>query len=100
MNKNIISIVFVLFVVAGCTTTQKAATVGGLTGATLGGVIGHQTGGHGVAGAAIGGVVGTVGGMVVGEKMDTKFCPVGGETYPEDVQFCPKHGVELKQREK
>ena len=89
---------FVL-ILGGCTTTEKGATVGGLTGATVGGIIGHQSG-HGVAGAAIGGVVGTVGGMVVGEKLDKKFCPVGGETYPEDVQFCPKHGVELKYKEK
>lgn len=84
--------------VAGCTTTQKTAATGGVAGATLGGIIGHQTG-DGVAGAAIGGVVGTVGGMLVGEHVQKKFCPVGGETYTDDVVYCPKHGVELKIRE-
>ena len=37
----------------GCTTTQKGAALGGLGGAALGGVIGHQSG-HGVEGALIG----------------------------------------------
>ena len=84
-----------LFVVMGCTTTQKGAAVGGVSGATIGGIIGHQTG-DGVKGAAIGGAIGTVGGMIVGEKMEKKFCPVCGAGYTEDVQFCPKDGTELK----
>ncbi len=97
MKKGIFLLVGMLAVV-GCTTTQKAAGTGGLAGATLGGIIGHQTG-DGLQGAAIGGVIGTVGGMVVGEKIQTKFCPTGGETYTDDVVYCPKHGVELKTRE-
>lgn len=96
--KKFAIILGMVLVVAGCTTTQKTAATGGLAGATLGGIIGHQTGDN-VAGAAIGGVVGTVGGMIVGEHMQKKFCPVGGETYTEDVVYCPKHGVELKLRE-
>lgn len=95
--KKIYAAGLILFL-AGCTTTQKGAAVGGLGGATLGGIIGHQSG-HGVAGAAIGGAVGTVGGMIVGEKMATKFCPVGGESFPDDVMYCPKHGTELKNKE-
>ena len=88
-------VLFTVLVGAGCTTTEKGAAVGGLGGATVGGIIGHQSG-HGVAGAAIGGAVGTVGGMVVGEKMDKKFCPVCGATYPADTKYCPKDGTELK----
>ena len=88
-----------LIFLAGCTTTQKAAATGGVAGATLGGIIGHQSD-NGITGAAIGGVVGTVGGMIVGEHLAKKFCPVGGEEYPEDVMYCPKHGVELKYKEK
>lgn len=96
--KEFIFVFFVVFAITGCTATQKAATVGGLGGATLGGIIGHQTGDD-MAGAAIGGVVGTVGGMVVGEHMQKKFCPVCGATYTEDVKFCPKDGAELKDRQ-
>lgn len=99
MKRIAVLLIFACIVSAGCTTTQKAATVGGLGGATLGGIIGHQSG-DGVKGAAIGGAIGTIGGMIVGEKMDKKFCPVGGEHYTDDVKFCPKHGVELKYREK
>ncbi len=99
MKRMILLLVCVCAIGIGCTTTQKAATAGGLGGATLGGIIGHQTG-DGVKGAAIGGAIGTVGGMIVGEKMAKKFCPEGGEHYTEGVKFCPKHGVELKYRER
>lgn len=91
--------VVMMMVCAGCTTSQKAATTGGLAGATLGGIIGHQTG-DGVKGAAIGGVVGTAGGVFIGDKLEKKFCPVGGEVYTEDVVYCPKHGDELKYRDR
>lgn len=84
-----------LMVLIGCTTSQKAATVGGLGGATVGGIIGHQSD-NDLTGAAIGGVVGAVGGMVVGEHMDKKFCPQCGKHYTEDVKFCPVDGAELK----
>jgi len=98
MNR-IALILIGMVALAGCTTSQKAATAGGLGGATIGGIIGHQTG-DGVKGAAIGGAVGTVGGMIVGDKLEKKFCPVGGEVYAESVIYCPKHGVELKYRER
>jgi len=98
MAKDFSIMLILVFALVGCTTTQKAATTGGLTGATLGGIIGHQSG-DGVKGAAIGGAIGTVGGVLVGEHIQKKFCPVGGETYTEDVVYCPKHGVELKYRE-
>ncbi len=63
--KKLVMTLGLILAVAGCTTTQKTSATGGLAGATLGGIIGHQTG-DGVKGAAIGGVVGTVGGMLVG----------------------------------
>lgn len=98
MNKNIFGMFF-LSLLIGCTTSQKAATVGGLGGATVGGIIGHQSG-NDIAGAAIGGVVGAVGGMVVGEHMDKKFCPQCGKHFTEDLKFCPTDGAELKYIEK
>ena len=97
MNRRGMFLILALLV-TGCTTTETGAAVGGLGGATLGGIIGHQSG-HGVAGAAIGGAAGTVGGMLVGEKMQIKFCPVCGSQYRDNVQFCPKDGTELKQRQ-
>ena len=88
-----------IFTWIGCTTTQKATTVGTLGGAAVGGIVGHQSG-NDAAGAAIGGAVGALGGYIVGEKMKTKFCPKGGEQYDESVNFCPIHGVELQRIEK
>jgi uncharacterized protein YcfJ len=54
---------------AGCTGTQKGATIGGVAGAALGGIIGYQSG-HGVEGALIGGGVGAAGGALAGDAMD------------------------------
>ena len=96
--KKITMIVLVVLFFAGCTTTEKAATVGGLGGATLGGIIGHQSG-HGVGGAAIGGAVGAVGGMIVGEHMKKKFCPVCGREYDASQKYCSVDGAELKDKE-
>lgn len=96
--KKIFLFLILAVALTGCTTTEKGAAVGGLTGATLGGIIGHQSG-HGVTGAAIGGAAGAVGGMIVGEKMDKKFCPVCGATYTSGTQYCPKDGTELKMKQ-
>ena len=100
MNKvaRLAVVVVICAVAVGCTTTEKGAALGGLGGATLGGIIGHQSD-HGVAGAAIGGAVGTVGGLLVGEHMDNKFCPNCGHQYPSDTKFCPVDGAELKDKQ-
>ena len=50
---------------------QTGAVVGGLGGAALGGIIGHQSG-RGLEGAAIGGALGAVGGGVVGNAQDQR----------------------------
>ena len=85
--------------IIGCTTTQKGAAVGGLGGAALGGIIGHQSG-HGGEGAAIGAAVGAISGALVGEQMDKKFCPVCGAEYTSGVTYCSKDGTELKLKQK
>jgi uncharacterized protein YcfJ len=97
MNKINFGIIAAFIVaLASCTTTQQGAAVGGLGGAAIGGIVGHQSG-HGVAGAAIGGAAGALGGAVVGNKMEQKkFCPVCGTVYTADKQYCPKDGTELK----
>ena len=96
--KNTVIVLLALMVVSGCTTTEKAATMGALGGATVGGIIGHQSG-HDLGGAAVGAAVGGLGGMVVGEHMQKKFCPVCGATYTSDTQYCPKDGTELKMKQ-
>ena len=95
--------------------TNQGAVLGGLLGAGTGAIIGNQTD-HPGAGTAIGAGLGALGGGLIGHAMEenqqaaqqqstpvathgTKFCPVGGELYTEDIKYCPKHGVELKYKE-
>ncbi|RYE85890.1 MAG: hypothetical protein EOP19_08320 [Hyphomicrobiales bacterium] len=63
MHKFFLICVSVLALTA-CTSTQKAATAGGVAGAVIGGA---TTGSF--AGAAVGGALGTVSGAVVGELL-------------------------------
>ncbi len=51
--------------------TQQGAVVGGLGGAALGGIIGHQSG-RGLEGAAIGGALGALAGGVYGDAQDQR----------------------------
>lgn len=103
--------------------TTQGAVLGGLLGAGTGAIIGNQSDRAG-AGTAIGAGLGALGGAMVGHALEeqdkkieqqqfppatsqqapattggTKFCPVGGETYPETVKYCPNHGVELRYKE-
>ena len=95
--------------------TNQGAVLGGLLGAGTGAIIGNQTD-HPGAGTAIGAGLGALGGALVGHTMEensqkaqqqstpvatnrTKFCPVGGELYGEDIKYCPTHGVELRYKD-
>ena len=118
-----ISLTIVAVALAGCeamgtaaqSKTNQGAVLGGLLGAGTGAIIGNQTD-HPGAGTAIGAGLGALGGAMVGHAMEensqrtqqqttppatarTKFCPVGGELYGEDVKYCPNHGVELRYKE-
>ena len=96
--------------------TTQGAVLGGLLGAGTGAIVGNQGGHHAGAGTAIGAGLGALGGGLIGHAMEensqkaqqqatppatgrTKFCPVGGEIYPESVKYCPNHGVELRYKE-
>ena len=104
--------------------TVQGATLGGLLGAGTGAIIGNQKGHHAGAGTAIGAGLGALGGGLIGKALEdsdrraqqqqfppatttptpaaashTKFCPVGGEIYPENEKYCPNHGVELRYKE-
>ncbi len=108
---------------SGCesvgTAAQSKSVQGGLLGSALGAgagaIIGNQTGNAG-EGAAVGAGLGALGGALIGHGMEeqgraasqqqmppatgkSKFCPVGGELYGEDVKYCPNHGVELRYKE-
>ena len=108
---------------AGCetmgTAAQSKSVQGGVLGSALGAgagaIIGNQTGRAG-EGAAIGAGLGALGGALMGNALEeqsraaqrqqtpvatgkTKFCPVGGELYGEDVKYCPNHGVELRYKD-
>ena len=112
-------------VVSGCEAMGTAAQSKTVQGATLGSALGAATGAiignqgehhHPGAGAAIGAGLGALGGGLIGHAMEensqkaqqqstpvatgrTKFCPVGGEIYSEDIKYCPNHGVELRYKE-
>jgi len=88
-----------VLLLAGCTTTQKGAVVGGAAGAGLGAIIGHQSG-HTGEGALIGAGLGAVTGALVGEHLETKFCPKCGKSYTSGVKYCPVDGTELKEKQK
>lgn len=70
--KRIFLLLFCVLLTTGCTTTEKFATVGGLFGATTGGIIGHQSD-KGVQGAGIGGAVGTAAGVYLSERAKEKL---------------------------
>lgn len=107
--------------------TTQGAVLGGLLGAGTGAIVGNQSD-HAGAGTAIGAGLGALGGGLIGHAMEenerkaqqqqyppasttsttttttsstsqTKFCPVGGEVYPDNVKYCPNHGVELRYKE-
>lgn len=95
--------------------TVQGAALGSALGAATGAIVGNQSD-HAGAGTAIGAGLGALGGGLIGHAMEensqraqqqamppatarTKFCPVGGEIYSEDIKYCPNHGVELKYKE-
>jgi hypothetical protein len=78
MGKGLVTILLVVAVgvsaalVAGCESQgQTGAALGGLGGAGLGAIIGHQSG-HTAEGALIGGAVGAGGGYILGSEQDKK----------------------------
>jgi surface antigen len=60
MRKVVVTLVM-LVMLAGCTTAETGAVVGGLGGAAIGGAATGRT-----SGAVAGGLIGTVGGYLIG----------------------------------
>ncbi len=70
----VVAVALVSLAFAGCenmgSNTKKGVGIGGVLGAVAGGVVGHNTGGHGVEGALIGGAVGAGAGALIGSGID------------------------------
>ncbi len=96
--------------------SAQGAAVGSALGAATGAVVGHhyqETGAGMAVGAGLGGVAGGLAGSALDAQQKsqtppltatagaprTKFCPIGGELYPETFRFCPIHGAELRVKE-
>ena len=78
MSKGLVTILLVVAVVVGAafitgceSDAGTGATIGGLGGAGLGAIIGHQSG-HAAEGALLGGAVGAGGGYMIGNERDKK----------------------------
>ena len=102
MRKIFVVILGVIFACSmlGCTSTgKKGAAIGGVTGAGLGAIIGHQSG-ETAAGAGIGAATGAVAGALIGEQLDTKFCPKCGRRFTSGHEYCPYDGTTLQAIEK
>ncbi|MDN2565390.1 hypothetical protein N1F89_04085 [Aquibium sp. A9E412] len=68
MKKMVISLALV-GALAGCTTTEQDAAVGGAAGAVIGGLASDSVGG-----AVIGGVAGAAAGVLIGKAARTGYC--------------------------
>ena len=77
MRKEVLFLLCLILIVftAGCASmgekAKTGAVAGGLLGAAVGGIVGHQSG-HGIEGAAIGGAAGVLSGGLIGNQMDKK----------------------------
>jgi len=93
--KSIIVIFIAVLALTGCETmgdkTKKGVGIGALTGAAIGGIVGHQ-GGHGWEGALIGGAAGAAAGGLIGNQMDKKDGQQVGMTVYDIAQMA-KDGV-------
>ena len=84
MNKTFLTLLMIIvFAGVGCesinntldTKTKKGATLGALTGAAIGGIVGHNNDEHGWEGALIGGAAGAAGGGLIGHQMEKNDAP-------------------------
>lgn len=84
--KKALALIVVMAAIAGCTPTQKGATVGAATGAAIGGITTGRTEGA-LVGAAIGGVAGAVIGRVSENSQNCYYRDRYGRQY---TARCPQ----------
>jgi len=76
-----------LLAATGCeSNAQSGAALGGLGGAGLGAIIGHQSG-HAAEGALLGGAVGAGGGYILGNERDKKETRVQTAALREEMSY-------------
>ena len=71
---------------AGGPNAKTGTVIGGLGGAAVGGLIGHQSG-RGLEGAAIGGVLGALGGNMIGDAQDQRNYYYSRASYPRRYAY-------------
>lgn len=87
--KTLGAVLLVAATLAGCTSTQRGATVGALTGAAIGGVTSGNAAGA-VIGAAAGGVAGAVAGNLLGRsRADPTQCVYEDRRGRQFIDDCP-----------
>lgn len=97
MKTKLSILLFVVAVFGMASGCSQEGAIGGLAGGAAGTALGAAVGGEdgwwigGLAGAALG----TAAGEIYHSETHKKFCPVGGEEYPNNYQICPLHNVQL-----
>src|SRR3989338_4417500 len=96
MKKYFVLFLMLALTAVGCESmgesTKKGAGVGALTGAAIGGIVGHQDG-HGWEGALIGGAAGATAGGLIGNEMDKSERKGSGYLSVVDVADMAEDGV-------
>ena len=72
-----------LVMLAGCTTAEQGAVIGGLGGAAIGGAVTGRT-----SGAVAGGLIGAVGGFGAGSDITWDLLAGVGYQYNEHISFA------------
>ena len=83
--KKALVLVLIGLSVAGCTQTEKGATVGAASGAIIGGAITGD-----VRGAAVGAAIGGVSGAVIGAANEPGKCYYRDRYGRRYVDYCPR----------
>ena len=81
----VLSVVFAVLLLAGCTMSEQGTATGAVLGGATGAVIGNQTG-HKAEGALIGGVVGAIAGHAIGKANEKASATT---TTPQVIVKCP-----------
>lgn len=83
--KRILFSMGLLAMVAGCTATERGATIGGATGAAVGAAVADDT----LTGAVVGGAVGAAAGALIGQASEPGQCYYRDQYGRRYVARCP-----------